>query len=130
MQILTYHLNGQVEPEDIKTLIEKSLDADKAFDIVTVDLTGQSALADYMIIASGTSAKHVNALAQKLKSRLEIRGVKNIKLEGLSQSDWVAIDTGDVIIHIFRPEVREFYNLDKMWANLSQFAESNSAHRI
>ncbi len=68
-----------------------------------------------MIIASGTSSRHVSALASKLKDRLNIRGVKDICVEGLAQSDWVAIDAGDVMVHIFRPEVRAFYNMEKMW---------------
>lgn len=84
-------------------------------DIVTIELTDESALADYMIIASGTSSRHVNALASKLKDRLLIRGVKNIHIEGQTQSDWIVMDMGDVILHLFRPEVREFYNLEKMW---------------
>ena len=91
------------------------MDADKASDIVTIDLKDQTAIADYMIIASGTSSRHVSALAQKLKTRLELRGVKGMTVEGLSQSDWVAIDAGDVIVHLFRPEVRDFYNIEKMW---------------
>ena len=91
------------------------MDADKATDILTIDLNDQTAIADYMIIASGTSSRHVAALASKLKDRMNARGVKDITVEGLSQSDWVAIDAGDVIIHLFRPEVREFYNIEKMW---------------
>lgn len=91
------------------------MDADKALDIITVELDDHAALADYMIIASGTSSRHVQALASKLKGRLEARGVKGIQIEGLSQCDWVAIDAGDIIIHLFRPEVRDFYNLEKMW---------------
>lgn len=68
-----------------------------------------------MIVATGTSSRHVNALAKKLRERLEIRGVKNIRLEGVEQSDWVVMDAGDVIVHLFRPEVRAFYNIEKMW---------------
>ena len=113
--ILTNTPYGQTSPDEIKTLVEQSLDADKAADIITIDLNDQSALADYMIIASGTSSRHVNALATKLKDRLNIRGVKDILIEGLNQSDWVAIDAGDVMVHIFRPEVRAFYNMEKMW---------------
>lgn len=97
-------------------MIEKSLDSDKAVDIVTIPLKDSSALADYMIIATGTSSRHVNALAQKLKEKLEKAGQKSIRIEGLSQADWVIMDAGDVIIHIFRPEVRSFYNLEKMWS--------------
>ncbi|MCD8497155.1 MAG: ribosome silencing factor [Alphaproteobacteria bacterium] len=81
----------------------------------------QSGLADYMIVASGTSSRHVAALAEKLKDRLEGRGVKGIKIEGLSQADWVAIDAGDVLVHIFRPEVREFYNIEKMWTTYQPY---------
>jgi ribosome-associated protein len=106
---------------EIKALIEQSLDADKADDIVTIDLTGQSAIADYMVVASGTSSRHVAALAEKLKKRLEIQGVKGIRMEGLSQADWVVMDAGDVIVHLFRPEVREFYNLEKMWGAFRLF---------
>lgn len=90
------------------------MDADKALDIVTIDLEGQSPLADYMIIASGTSSRHVGALAQKLRDRLESRGT-SVRLEGMTQSDWVILDAGDVILHLFRPEVRSFYNIEKMW---------------
>lgn len=115
--ILNYDKSGNLDPKDLKTLVEQSLDADKALDIVTIDLDDQMAMADYMIIASGTSSRHVNALAQKLKQRLESRGVKGIKVEGLTQSDWVALDAGDIIIHLFRPEVRDFYNMEKMWCN-------------
>jgi len=101
--------------EAIKTLIEQSLDADKAEDIKVIDLQSQSAIADYMIVATGTSSRHVSALASKLKDKLESNSIKGIKIEGLSQSDWVALDTGDIIVHLFREEVREFYNIEKMW---------------
>lgn len=69
-----------------------------------------------MIIASGTSSRHVHALGAKLKDRLSARGVKNIQMDGLAEANWIAIDAGDVIIHLFRPEVREFYNIEKMWS--------------
>ena len=115
--ILTYDI-GHISPEEMKTLVEQSLDADKAEDIVVIDLENQSALADYMIIASGTSTRHVSALAQKLKQRLELQGVREIRMEGLTQSDWVVVDAGDIIIHLFRPEVRSFYNMEKMWGAL------------
>lgn len=110
-----------MSPQELKNLIEKSLDADKAFDIITIALDDQTALADYMIIASGTSSRHVSALAEKLRDRLTVRGQKDIRIEGLSQSDWVAIDAGDVIVHLFRPEVRSFYNMEKMWCAYQDF---------
>lgn len=99
----------------MKALVEQSLDADKAENIVTIDLDSQSGLADYMIIASGTSSRHVAALAEKLMERLSARGVKGTRAEGMAQADWVVVDAGDIIIHLFRPEVRTFYNLEKMW---------------
>ncbi len=116
-------------PTDVASLIRLSLDSDKAEDIVTIPLNEENGLADYMIIASGTSSRHVSALAEKLMERLSARGLKGIKAEGLSQSDWVAIDAGDVIVHLFRPEVREFYNLEKMWGGFHPFhVVSGSEH--
>ena len=103
-------------PQALKSFVEKSLDDDKADDIVTIALEPQSALADYMIVASGSSSRHILATAQKLKDRLNVRGLKNIKLEGTDNADWVILDLGDVIVHLFRPEVRSFYNLERMWA--------------
>ncbi len=75
----------------------------------------QTALADFMVIASGTSSRQVIATAEKLKERLHARGVRDIRVEGMSQGDWVVLDAGDVIVHLFRPEVRAFYNIEKMW---------------
>lgn len=108
-------IDGQKSPENIKTLVLKSLDGDKALEIETIDLRGQTALADYMIIATGTSSRHVGALAEKLAERLSHLGMKDIHIEGLENCDWVVVDAGDVIVHIFRPEVRDFYALEKMW---------------
>ena len=111
----------------LKDLVEQSFDADKGEDINIIDLQSQSALADYMVVATGTSSRHVAAMATKLKDRLEARGVKGIKIEGLAQADWVAIDTGDIIVHLFREEVREFYNIEKMWVPFTSF-DGDSAH--
>ena len=105
----------------MKDLIMDSLDSDKAEEITCIDLSDKSALSDYMIIASGTSSRHVNALANKLKELLHKQNVKGIRLEGMSQSDWVVMDAGDVIVHLFRPEVREFYSIEKMWCTPHQF---------
>ena len=99
----------------MKAIIEQSLDADKAIDVVTIDLDEQNGIADYMIVATGTSSRHVSALAEKIKDRLQARGHKHVRIEGMSQSDWVVIDAIDVVVHIFRPEVRSFYNIEKMW---------------
>ena len=102
-------------PATITSFVEQSLDADKAEDIVTISLEGHSSLADTMIIATGSSSRHVAALAEKLRDRLYSYGLSEIRIEGLPQGDWVILDAGDVIVHIFRPEVRAFYNIEKMW---------------
>ena len=93
-----------------------SLEDDKAEDITVIDLAGKTSISDYMIIASGRSNRHVAALAEHLVERLKKRGLVPLSVEGLAQADWVLIDAGDVIVHIFRPEVRSFYNLEKMWS--------------
>ncbi|WP_367117635.1 ribosome silencing factor [uncultured Roseovarius sp.] len=95
--------------------ILKSLDDDKAEDIVQVDLRGKSAMGDYMVICSGRSARQVTAIAEKLADRLKQEYGILSKIEGKETGDWVLIDTGDVIVHVFRPEVRDFYQLEKMW---------------
>lgn len=107
---------------DLKDLVVKSIDDDKGFNIQTISLSEQehdSSLADYIIIASGTSSTQIKAIASKLKDRLHARGIKDIRVEGLSQSDWVVVDMGDIVVHLFRPEVREFYNIEKMWSMAS-----------
>jgi len=96
-------------------IIEKQLAADKAEDIVVVDLEGKSSIADFMVIATGRSSRHVAATAEHLIEQLKGSGIVPVPNEGLRQGDWVLIDAGDVIVHLFRPEVRAFYNLEKMW---------------
>ncbi|MGH1403136.1 MAG: ribosome silencing factor [Alphaproteobacteria bacterium] len=102
-------------------MIEEALDSGKAEEVITVKLDDSSSLADYMVIASGTSTRHVSSLARNLKDALSLKGVKNITTEGLAQCDWVVIDTGDIIVHLFRPEVRAFYNIEKMWCTNAPF---------
>ncbi len=92
-----------------------SLDNSKAESIITIDIQGKSALSDYIVIASGRSQRHVSAVCDHLLRALKDIGYGNAKVEGLANGDWVLIDTGDIVIHVFRPEVREFYNLEKMW---------------
>nr|WP_284264956.1 ribosome silencing factor [Roseicyclus sp. Amp-Y-6] len=92
-----------------------SLDDDKAEDVVQIDLRGKSSIGDHMVIASGRSSRQVAAIAEKLVERLKEAFRLSAKVEGKEAGDWVLIDTGDVIVHIFRPEVREFYQLEKMW---------------
>ena len=93
-----------------------SLDDSKAENIVPIDLQGKSSLGDHMIVASGRSHRHVAAVADHLLKALKDAGFGNARVEGLAAADWVLIDSGDIIVHIFRPEVREFYNLEKMWS--------------
>ena len=88
----------------------------KAEDSITIDLTGKSSIGDYMVVTSGRSDRHVTSVADRVVKDLEKAGVKRIRVEGAKQGDWVLIDAGDVIIHVFRPEVRTFYNLEKMWS--------------
>ncbi|WOF75563.1 ribosome silencing factor [Parvibaculaceae bacterium PLY_AMNH_Bact1] len=97
-------------------LVLTCLDDDKAEEIVSISLEGKSAIADHMVVASGRSQRHVSALADHLTRRMKEEGFGSARVEGLTQSDWVLIDGGDVIVHIFRPEVREFYKLEKMWS--------------
>ncbi len=101
--------------EDMLKLIVSSLESDKAEEIVTIDLRDKSAMADYMVVCSGQSTRQVASLAEKLTARLKQGFSRNARVEGKDQGDWVLIDAGDVIIHVFRPEVREFYQLEKMW---------------
>ncbi|MDX1710120.1 MAG: ribosome silencing factor [Rhodovibrionaceae bacterium] len=96
-------------------LVATSLEDDKAEDLVVIDLTDKSSIADAMVIASGRSARQVSAMAEHLLERLKAAGLKGVGAEGQARGDWVLIDGGDVIVHIFRPEVRSFYNLEKMW---------------
>jgi ribosome-associated protein len=93
----------------------KSLDQDKGVDILSIDLAGKTAIADYMVIVTGTSSRHITSMAEKLRDRLAKDGVK-ARVEGKSTADWVILDAGDVIVHLFRQEVRSFYNLEKLWS--------------
>lgn len=112
MSILTQALS----PQALKELIETFLDSKKAQDIVSIDLRGRSSIADFLIIASGTSQRQVGSMAESLREDLKKKGLKNVRLEGIPQCDWVLVDAGDVIVHLFRPEIRTFYNLEKMWS--------------
>lgn len=103
--------------------ILKWLDRDKAEDIVVLDLADKSPMADFMVVASGRSNRHVAAIAEHLADELKEQGISG-RAEGLPQGDWVLVDALDVIIHIFRPEVRAFYNLEKMWGDGAQIAEA------
>lgn len=101
--------------EDVLALVLKSVDDDKAEDIVEIDLRGRSDVADYMVICAGRSSRQVAAISEKLADRLKQEMRISVRMEGKEAGDWVLIDAGDVIVHVFRPEVREFYQLEKMW---------------
>ncbi|NWG25121.1 MAG: ribosome silencing factor [Pseudorhodoplanes sp.] len=102
--------------ETMRTVLERLEDM-KAEDIVTIDLTGKSSIADTMVIASGRSSRHVGSIAEDVVEALEKAGAKGIRVEGQPHCDWVLIDAGDVVVHVFRPEIRDFYNLEKMWSS-------------
>jgi len=102
-------------PQELKALIEKALDDDQADNVVAIDLSGKTSIADYMIVASGRNTRHIASMAEKLRERLKTAGIGDVEIEGQPQCDWVLIDAGDVIVHLFRPEVRTFYNIEKMW---------------
>ena len=109
--------DGAIEQaEALHDLVLRSLDDDKAVEIVSIPLSGKSNIADYMVIASGRSTRQVAAMAQKLSERIKRELGRSVRIEGLPVADWVLIDADDVIVHLFRPEVRSFYNLERMWA--------------
>ncbi|GAA4023514.1 ribosome silencing factor [Sphingomonas swuensis] len=102
--------------DDLHAAVMRSLDDDQALDIVSIPLAGKSSIADHMVIASGRSTRQVASMANKLADRLKQDYGKLVRIEGLPTADWVLIDADDIIVHLFRPEVRSFYNLERMWA--------------
>lgn len=104
-----------MSPERLRDVIVKFLDDRKALNIVCIDLAGKSSIADFMVIASGTSQRHVSSTVTLLREELKKHGIKGISVEGEQAGDWVLLDAGDVVVHVFRPEVRDFYALEKMW---------------
>ncbi len=112
--------------DPLHQLILNQLDEDQAIEVVSIPLAGVSAIADHMVIASGRSTRHVAAMADKIARRMKDEGFGNARIEGLPAADWVLIDANDVIVHIFRPEVRSFYNLERMWGDA---ANASSAPR-
>lgn len=101
--------------ERLHEIVLQSLDDDQAQDVISIPLAGKSSIADHIVIASGRSSRQVAAIAQKLAERIKQTMGRHVRIEGLPVADWVLIDAGDVVIHIFRPEVRSFYNLERMW---------------
>ena len=103
---------------DLKTIVIKTLDLNKAQDIVSIDLKDKSSMADYMIIASGTSSRHIQSLSEQVLDKLKNNGIKDSKIEGKESNEWKLVDGIDLIVHIFHPEKRKFYELEKMWSEL------------
>ncbi len=119
----------KLDSETVCRSVETFLDGRKADDIIQINLKGKSSIADFMVIASGTSQKHIQAMGQLLKEHLYSMGVRPIFIEGAPTCDWVLLDAGDVIIHLFRPEVRSFYNLEKMWGiDITDFSRKAAAN--
>jgi ribosome-associated protein len=113
----------KAKTQELQDYIFSLLDADKAKDIVSISLKGKTEIADYMLIATGTSSRHVSSMAQKLRDKLSTERKMKAKLEGTDSGDWVIVDAGDVLVHLFREEVRDFYNLEKLWG-----ADFSTAH--
>jgi ribosome-associated protein len=103
---------------DLKSIILDTLDSNKALDIISIDLKNKSSMADYMIVASGTSSRHIQALSEQVLEKLKANGINNSKIEGKESNDWKLVDGIDLIVHIFNPEKRKFYELEKIWSEL------------
>ena len=110
------------DEDKVLDIITKTLDDGKAEDVVIIDLRGKTSIANQMIVASGTSQRHVASIAEKIRENLKAEGFKSVS-EGEEKADWVLIDAFDVIVHVFKPEVREFYNLEKMWNAIANIRE-------
>ncbi|MDX2237511.1 MAG: ribosome silencing factor [Hyphomonadaceae bacterium] len=113
------HLPQMLDADAEADLIVASLEDDKAEDIVVIDVRGKSSVTDFMVIATGRSQRHVGALADHVLRKLKDSGVKQVRVEGMAACDWVLVDAGDVIVHLFRPEVRAFYNIERIWTPAS-----------
>ena len=103
---------------DLKKIIIKTLDSNKALDIVSIDLKDKSSIADYMIVASGTSSRHIQSLSEQVLEKFKTNGLENCKIEGKDSAEWKLVDGIDIVVHIFNPEKRKFYELEKIWSEL------------
>ena len=112
---------------ELLALVQACLDDDKAEEVVVIELAGKSTIADFMVVATGRSSRQVGAMAYHIREKLKAAGVKGISIEGAARADWVLIDGGDIIVHLFRPEVRAFYRLEKMWGEELSTLRENAA---
>jgi len=110
------HVSRRPDAQETLRIVLACLEDAKAEDSVTIDLTGKTSIGDYMVVTSGRSQRHVASVADRVVKDLHDAGIRGVRVEGLRQADWVLIDAGDIIVHVFRPEIREFYNLEKMWS--------------
>jgi len=117
-------------PKKLLRLVEASLDDDKAEDIVVIDLAGKTEIADYLVVATGSSHRHVGAMAEHLREMIKAQGIDGPATEGAQQCDWVLIDAGDIIVHLFRPEVRAFYGLEKIWMTPDPAVQETAAGTV
>ncbi len=101
-------------------MVESTLDDDKAQGAVVINLSGKTDIADFMVVASGTSQRHISSMAHHLREKLKSNGLKDVTIEGEPQCDWILIDAGDIVVHLFRPDIREFYGLEKLWGDPTQ----------
>jgi ribosome-associated protein len=122
--------SARPDPETLLGIVTDILDDRKAGDVVVIDLAGKSTIADYMVVATGQSSRQVSALGQHLLQAIKKQGLVGITPEGVRQGDWVLIDAGDVIVHLFRPEVREFYNLEKRWGASHEGSDQSSGANL
>jgi ribosome-associated protein len=123
----TGHPKQPIDVDALHALVMQSLDDDQAVELVSIPLSGKSSIADHMVIASGKSSRQVASMATKLAERIKREFGKSVRIEGLPVADWVLIDADDVIVHLFRPEVRTFYNLERMWAFGDEGAKNATA---
>jgi ribosome-associated protein len=128
-RIIATHTPNMPSPKKLLELILESLDDDKAIDVAEINLAGKSSIADSMVVATGSNTRQVGAMANHIREKLKGAGIKGISIEGLENCDWVLIDAGDVIVHVFRPEVRDFYNIEKLWSEaLPESVDMNATH--
>jgi len=124
--------NPEEVSRDMLELVKTSLDDDQAENLVVIDLATKSTMADYMVVASGRSSRQVTSMADKLREKIKQTGRGEVPVEGMTRGDWVLVDAGDVIVHLFRPEVRAFYNLEKMWGgpSLEESLDDPSSEKV
>ncbi len=116
MKAITADVRPSAAPRDLLQIILDSLDADKAIDATVIELQGKTTLADFMVVATGTSKRHILAMAEKLRDRLKHAGIGPVEAEGLEEASWVLLDAGDVIVHLFRAETRALYDIERLWS--------------